>query len=147
VEPADGIGAGRLASYALVDGEPNDAAVQSLARRGPGVWLVTTQLPSGLGGSQLTVGVTLDGQDVVMPKTIPIAADTWDADYGGWVKGGCTVSAARGGGSLSWYAAALGVAIAFGTRRVRRAAAGAAEATRWTALRRARSRRCGRARA
>jgi subtilisin family serine protease len=147
VAPADGIGAGRLASYALVDGEPDDAAIQSLTRRGPGVWLVTTQLPPGLGGSQLTVGVTLDGQDVVMPKTIPIAADTWDADYGGWVKGGCTVCASRAGGSLSWYGAALGVAIALGARRVRRAVGAAAGATRWTALRRARSRRCGRARA
>jgi hypothetical protein len=141
-EPADGIGAGRLASYALVDGEPNDGIVQSLARRGPGVWLVTTQLPPGLGGSQLTVGVTLDGQDVVMPKMIPIAADTWDADYGGWVKGGCTVSASRLPGSLSWWAAVLGVAMALGARRVRGRAAGGG-ATKATAPPRARSRHCG----
>ena len=144
-EPADGIGAGRLASYALADGEPVDGAIQSLARRGPGVWTVTTQLPPGLGGSQLTVGVTLDGQDVVTPRTIPVAADTWDADYGGWVKGGCAVSATRAGGSLSWWAAALGVAIVLGARRVSGRAAGAG-ATRATAPPRATSRRCGRAR-
>jgi len=145
-EPADGIGMGRLAPYALVDGEPEDGAIQSLARRGPGVWIVTTQLPPGLGGSQLTVGVTLDGQDVVTPKTIPIAADTWDADYGGWVKGGCAVSTSRAPGSLSWCAAALGLAIALGARRVSARAAGGAS-TRATASRRGTSRRCGRGRA
>jgi subtilisin family serine protease len=146
-EPADGISTGRLSSYALVDGEPQDGAIQSLVRRGPGVWIVTTQLPPGLGGSQLTVGVTLDRQDIVTPRTIPIAADTWDADYGGWVKGGCAVSApSRAADSLSWSAAALGVAIALGARRVSGRAEGAG-ATRAAAPRRARSRRCGRARA
>lgn len=148
-EPADGIGAGRLASYALVDGQPVDGAVQSLARRGPGVWIVTTQLPPGLGGSELTVGVTLDGQDVVVPRTIPIATDTWDADYGGWVKGGCAVSASPAGGALAWAAAFLGVAIALGARRVsgRAAASAAAGGTRGKAPGCARSRRCGPARA
>jgi hypothetical protein len=124
-EPADGISGGRLAAYALVDGESVDGVIQSLARRGPGVWLATTQVPPGYGGSQLTVGVTLDGRDIVTPRTIPIATDTWDADYPGFAKGGCAVGAPRatgptgpGGGA----AAALGIAIALGAgfRRSRR---------------------------
>ncbi|HEX8796612.1 MAG TPA: S8 family serine peptidase [Polyangiaceae bacterium] len=149
-EPADGIGAGRLAAYALVDGQAVDGAIQSLARRGPGVWIVSTQVPPGLGGSQLTVGVTLDGRDVVMPRTIPIAADAWDADYGSFVKGGCAVGASGApAGSLAWAAGALGFAIALGARRLsgRTAASAAAGAKRATAPGRATSRRSGRARA
>lgn len=145
-QPADGIGSGRLAAYALVDGDPEQGAIQSLARRGPGVWLVTTQLPPGLGGSQLTVGVTFDGNDIVTPRTIPIATDTWDADYAGWVKGGCAASAPHTAGSLGWVAAALGLVAALGRRRVSGRAEEAA-AKRSTGPRRARSRRCDRARA
>ena len=39
---------------------PYEGAAQ-LARRGPGVWIVTVQLPAGLGLSHLTVGATFDG--------------------------------------------------------------------------------------
>jgi len=116
--PADGFGDGRLAAYALVDGQPYDGAVQSLARRGPGVWVATVQLPPGLGGSKLTLGATFDGADIVDAKTIPIATDAWNADYPASVKGSCTTS--PGGGSREGAvvaALALGAAIARRRRR------------------------------
>lgn len=141
-EPADGLAAGRLAAYALVDGQAQDGTIQSLTRRGPGVWIVTTQLPAGLGGSQLTVGVTLDGKDILVPRTVPIATDTWDADYGGFVRGGCDVSGSREPGPC-WWTAALGIAIGLAARRVSRGVGGAS--TRARAPRRATSRRSGRA--
>jgi hypothetical protein len=90
---ADGFDPGRLAVYALVDGRSMPGAVQSLSRRGPGVWVATLQLPLGLGGSNLTVGATFDGNDVVQAKSIPIGTDAWNADYPPGVRGGCAVGA------------------------------------------------------
>jgi MYXO-CTERM domain-containing protein len=88
--------------------------VRSLVRRGPGVWLATVQLPSGHGGSKLTVGATFDGIDVVEPKSIPIATDVWEADYPPSVQGGCAVGGAKRGG---WGALAMAGAIALLRRR------------------------------
>jgi subtilisin family serine protease len=91
--PADGFGDGRLLAYALVDGRSVAGAVQSLSRRGPGVWVATVRVPRGLGGSSLTVGATFDGADIVSPKSVPIATDAWNAGYPPSVRGGCAVSA------------------------------------------------------
>ena len=88
--PADGFAQGRLAAYALVDGQPFEGAAQ-LARRGPGVWIVTVQLPAGLGPSLLTVGATFDGAPIVEEKTVPIATDVWTAEYPVSVRGGCAI--------------------------------------------------------
>jgi len=107
--PADGFAAGRLAAYARVNGSGMPGAVQSLVRRGPGVWVATVSLPAGLGGSTLTVGTTFDGVDIVEPRSIPIATDAWAADYPASVRGGCGV--ARGDGGMGGGA---GVAIGIG---------------------------------
>ncbi len=90
--PADGFNASRLQGYARVDGAPYAGAVQSLTRRGPGVWVATVVLPAGLGGSNLTVGATFDGDDIVSPQTIPIATDTWNAAYPPSVEAGCATT-------------------------------------------------------
>jgi subtilisin family serine protease len=89
--PADGFAQSRLAAYALVDGRLVAGAAQ-LARRGPGVWIVTTTLPPGLGLSHLTVGATFDGEPIVEEKTVPIATDAWTADYPATIRGGCAVT-------------------------------------------------------
>ncbi len=101
--PADGFGEGRLAAYARVDGRPFEDAVQT-TRRGPGVWLVTVQLPPGLGGSTLTVGATFDGVPIVAEKTIPIATDVWNSEYAATVRGGCRLA---GSGSRDAWGLAL----------------------------------------
>ena len=84
--PADGFAQGRLAAYALVDGRLYEGAAQ-LARRGPGVWVVTVELPPGLGPSHLTVGATFDGAPIVDEKTVPIATDVWTAEYPASIQG------------------------------------------------------------
>ena len=118
--PADGFAAGRLSAYTLVDGAPYAGGIASFARRGPGVWLATVQLESGLGGSSLTIGATLDGVDIVAPRSLPIAADVWDASYLPSVRGGCAASGLRAGAREDAGAAMLfGIAVA--ARRRRRA--------------------------
>jgi subtilisin family serine protease len=89
--PADGFAPGRLAAYALVDGQLFEGAAQ-VARRGPGVWVATVQLPAGLGPSHLTVGATFDGAPIVEQKTVPIATDVWTAQYPASIRGGCSVA-------------------------------------------------------
>jgi subtilisin family serine protease len=116
---ADGFAQSRLAAYALVDGRPVAGATQ-LARRGPGVWVVTVALPAGLGLSHLTVGATFDGVAIVEEKTVPIATDAWTADYPPTIGGGCAVTPSAigrpdsraGGGAAAALAllAALGLA-------------------------------------
>lgn len=113
--PADGFGDGRLAAYTLLDGQPYSAGVTSLARRGPGVWLATIQLPPGLGGHDLTVGATFDGVDIVDPREVAVAPDTWTAGYAPTVKGGCVVAAGDDGRGAWLCLAVLAMA-----RRVRR---------------------------
>ena len=100
--PADGFSDGRLAAYALVDGSQWSGAVQSLVRRGPGVWVATVSLPGGLGGHSLTLGATFDGADIVTPRTIPIAVDSWAADYPASAKGGCAVGALKSDAPGCW---------------------------------------------
>jgi subtilisin family serine protease len=105
--PADGFGAGRLAAYALVNGSPVSGAVESLVRRGPGVWALTLAVPGGLGGSVLTVGATFDGEDIVQPKSIPIATDAWSALYAPNIRGGCTIAnEEKGTGDVGFIIAA-----------------------------------------
>ena len=104
---ADGFADGRLVPYALVDGQAEAFAVQSFARRGPGVWVATVSLPAGLGGSTLTLGATFDGADVVAPRSIPIATDAWSARYTGSARGGCSVGAKEA--ALPWWSVAAGL--------------------------------------
>jgi MYXO-CTERM domain-containing protein len=117
IVPADDFGDARVGAYVLVDGSAVAGAVQSLEKRGPGVWVATIALPAGLGGSSLTAGATLDGVDIVDPKTIPIATDVWNAEYPPSLKGGC--SATRGPAPRVPYAALAAVGL-FALRRRRR---------------------------
>jgi subtilisin family serine protease len=126
--PADGFAADRLAAYVLVDGLPYPGGVSSLVRRGPGVWLATVQLPGGLGGNNLTVGMLFDGADIVARRSVPIATDAWNADYPPTLEGGCVVAKGQRNG---WGAGAalLGGALVlrgWGRRGRRRRAAAAA---------------------
>jgi subtilisin family serine protease len=117
--PADGFADGRLVPYVLVDGLAYaGGGVTSLVRRGPGVWLATVQLPGGLGGNNLTVGATFDGNAIVKPQSIPIATDAWNADYPPSIGGGCV---AAGGEGTAWGAGgAVVVGVMVGWRRRRR---------------------------
>ena len=83
--------------HALVDGSAWGGAVQSLVRRGPGVWVATVSLPGGLGGKRLTLGATFDGADIAASRTIPIAVDAWAAYYPSSARGGCAVGAGTSG--------------------------------------------------
>jgi subtilisin family serine protease len=96
--PADGFAADRLAGDVQVDGLPYAGGISSFARRGPGVWLATVQLPAGLGGNNLTVGATFDGTPIVPSKSVPIATDAWNADYPATLEGGCAVANGQGSG-------------------------------------------------
>ena len=99
--PADVLAAGRLAVYARVDGrwtssalcDQSEASTPTCTRRGPGLWGIQWPLPAGLGGSNFTLGVTLDGADIVDPESAPIATDAWNAAYAPSVQGsGCALS-------------------------------------------------------
>jgi hypothetical protein len=117
--PADGFADGRLVAYVLVDGLPYAGGIASLTRRGPGVWLATVQLAGGLGGNNLTIGATFDGNAIVAAKSIPIATDAWNADYPPSIAGGCV---AAGGEGTAWAAGApllIGVIVGWGRRRRR----------------------------
>jgi subtilisin family serine protease len=115
---ADGFGEGRLVAHALVGGQPQQGAVQSLVRRGPGVWVGTVVLPAGLGGQTLTLGATFDGADVVRPVAMPIAVDAWSAGYPASVKGGCGSGPAPRDGGLASVVVLLMMALARGRRSV-----------------------------
>jgi subtilisin family serine protease len=119
---ADGFSDGRLAAYALVDGQSQPGAVQSFVRRGPGVWVATVQLPSGLGGETLTAGATFDGSDVASSVTIPIATDAWNAGYPATVSGGCGVGPARRASEAAGASMALLTALLLARRGRRRSA-------------------------
>ena len=90
--PADGFAPDRLAAYVLVDGLPYAGGISSFVRRGPGVWVVTVALPAGLGGNNLTLGVTFDGATIVAAQSVPIATDAWNADYPPTLEGGCSIA-------------------------------------------------------
>jgi len=120
--PADGPFDGRLAGYALVDGHSSGSTLP-LARRGPGVWVATVHLSRGLGGSSLTVGATLDGIDIVNPKSVPIATDAWNAEYPPLVRGGCELIAGRRSGG-PWTAIGFVTVAAMRRRRKARSTRG-----------------------
>jgi subtilisin family serine protease len=104
--PADGFVPTRLTTYARIDGRDASGVVGTPVRRGPGVWAVTVQPPSGLGGSSLTVGARFDGVDVVTPVSLPIATDAWTALYPSSIQGGCSVGRVAPGGAVGALAAA-----------------------------------------
>jgi subtilisin family serine protease len=83
-----------------------------MVRRAPGVWFFTVKPKAGLGGGSMTFGATFDGEDIVAPKTVPIAADIWRAGYGIDAQGGCAVGPASTRAGASGPAGALGAAIA-----------------------------------
>jgi subtilisin family serine protease len=112
--PADGFTDDRLAVYALVDGSPQGAP--PVRRAGPGVWVASLQLPAGLGGRKLTVGVTFDGVDIVEPKSVPIATDVWNAAYAPSARGGCAVSSSNDGNGLGEFAVLGGAILACSSR-------------------------------
>jgi subtilisin family serine protease len=115
---ADGFSEGRLVAYALVGGQPQQGAVQSLVRRGPGVWVATAVLPPGLGGQTLTLGATFDGAEIVGPVQMPIAVDAWSAGYPASVTGGCGPGPAPRDAGLVSAMVILMVALARGRRSV-----------------------------
>ncbi|HXN31395.1 MAG TPA: hypothetical protein VN894_06010, partial [Polyangiaceae bacterium] len=116
--PADDLGEQRVAAYALVDGSFHGSV--PVAKIGPGVWRATAQLPAGLGGSTLTLGVTFDGMDIVDPKSVPIATDVWSAEYPPTVRGGCTIGAAGDRGGESAFALIAGVVAFVARKRARK---------------------------
>jgi subtilisin family serine protease len=114
--PADGFASDRLSAYALVAGNAYPGGVQSLARRGPGVWVATVVLPAGLGGQSLTLGATFDGAPIVSSVTVPIAVDAWTAEYPSAIADSCAVARgagtpSRGGGAPGPAAALIALAI------------------------------------
>jgi subtilisin family serine protease len=111
--PADGFADGRLAAYAMVDGSFQEPP--SVRRAAPGVWVASVRLPSGLGGRTLTVGVTFDGEQIVAPKSVPIATDAWNAAYAPSAKGGCAVAVPRHRSALGLIA----ILVALSLRRRR----------------------------
>jgi len=89
-----------------------------IQRRAPGVWFFTVTPPPGLGGHSVTLGATFDGVAIVTPKTVPIATETWTANYGASAagSGGCDVHG-RGGTGEGW---AVGLLLAAANLRRRR---------------------------
>lgn len=62
-------------------------------RRGPGVWFLTFVPQRGWGGATLSFGATFDGEEIIEPKTVPVATDIWTAQYPPRAKGGCSCEA------------------------------------------------------
>ncbi len=85
---ADGFDTNRLRVYARVDG--TDLPGSTVERLGPGLYAATIVAPEGSGGQNITFGVTLDGNDIVEPRTLPISFDSWRAAYPSQVGGGCS---------------------------------------------------------
>jgi len=110
----------RLAPVLLVDGKPFEGAPE-IVRRGPGVWFFAWKPPAGLGGSRATFGATFDGEPIVEARTVPIAADRWNAAYPSHATGsGCGVGAGRGRpGTGTWGSV---IAILMGVAAMRRKA-------------------------
>ena len=121
---ADFFDKGRLAPILLVDGQPFEGTPE-IVRRGPGVWFFVWKPPPGLGGSRATFGATFDGAAIVESKSVPIAADRWNAAYPSHATGsGCGVGRARGRsgtgtgtGTGTWGLAGIFV-LGLGLRRI-----------------------------
>ncbi len=92
--------------------------VPPLVRKAPGLWTLEIAVEPGLGGSSLTVGATFDGQDIVEPRTVPIATDPWTARYPSRATGGScqVVSVGTAGAAAPWMLLTLSV----GRRRWKR---------------------------
>jgi len=123
---ADLFDAARLQPRVEIQGE-NFPTTASMVKRGPGLWSYTLTMPSGHGGSNVLLGATFDGADIVAPKVVPVSADLWVAHYPSSAKGGCAIEAARttavswggAGAGAGWTLGALG---ALAVRRRSRAA-------------------------
>ena len=119
---ADFFDKGRLVPVLLVDGRPA-GSVSEIQRRGPGVWFFAWRPPAGLGGSRATFGATFDGVPIVAPRTVPIAADRWNAAYPSHAGGSAcsAVSPGVGAGGMTFLGAlsALGLVVASRRRRSR----------------------------
>jgi hypothetical protein len=105
---ADLFSPSRLQPVVTVNGAPYEPA-PTMVRRGPGVWFYSIQPTAGLGGQTITLGASFDGSPIVKPRTVPIAADPWTADYpseAGGSGGSCAVSreSPRRGDGWSWLA-------------------------------------------
>src|SRR5262249_43322983 len=87
----------RLQSVVKLDGQPTNPV--PILRRAPGLYSFAVQPPAGLGGSSLTLGATFDGEDIVAPKTVPIATDIWSSEYATTPKGGCAAAPGRPAGA------------------------------------------------
>jgi hypothetical protein len=83
------------------------------------VWVATIVLPGGLGSSTLTLGATFDGAEIVAPRSLPIATDSWNGGYAGSVTGGCAMGGASRTGGARLGSLALVAAALLGRRRRR----------------------------
>jgi subtilisin family serine protease len=105
----------RLQPFVAIDGKRTLAA-PAIVRRGPGLYSYEIAAPPGSGGSSLTLGATFDGSLIVAPKTVPIGADIWTANYPSSARGGCTCdvpgATRREGGQGVLVAAGLAAAMA-----------------------------------
>jgi len=119
---ADFFDKNRLLPVLLVDGKPAQTAPE-LIRRGPGVWFFVWKPPAGLGGSRATFGATFDGEPIVGSRSIPIAADRWNAAYPSHATGSaCSAGKGAGSGGLSAAGIASACAALVVARRRRRRA-------------------------
>ena len=77
--------------------------------------------PAGLGGSRATFGATFDGEPIVAARTVPIAADGWNAGYPSHATGsGCAVARAgtgTGTGTGTWGSVVAILMVAAAVRR------------------------------
>jgi len=114
---ADFFDAKRLSAHLSVDGRPVDTQPE-IQRRGPGVWFYVWNPPPGLGGSRATFGALFDGDPIVAPRTVPIAADRWNAAYPSNAKGsGCAAAPTSSG--AGGFVALLAFAALFAARKRR----------------------------
>jgi hypothetical protein len=88
-------------------------------RRGPGVWFLTFVPRRGWGGATLSFAATFDGEEIVEPKTVPVATDIWTAQYPARAKGGCSCDTARARGTSGLWMSVVPIALA-AARRARR---------------------------
>ncbi|WP_394833231.1 S8 family serine peptidase [Pendulispora rubella] len=111
---ADQFEEARLQPRVEINGTPIETA-PTVARRGPGLWSYTVNVPAGRGGARMLLGATFDGADIVTPKVVPVSADLWVAHYPSSAKGGCTVAmAGMPSPSYSWLVWAGGAFAALG---------------------------------
>jgi len=111
----------RLQPVVTLSGAPYTPA-PIFVRRGPGVWFYSIEPPDGLGGQSITLGANFDGLPIVKPRTIPIAADPWTANYAseaGGTGAACAVAAGDRPVGWSWLAGIGGAGLTAARRRGR----------------------------